>query len=212
MTAIGAFLKTFIYLISASLLYPVLLLLSVLCLYLIVCGGTFFAEWLERARLHKCPPQDLPDLLANGDPSAVVAHRVNRYIKTLLQVLRRNDGVEPAVENLLQQETLILRKSMDRLWLLVRVAPALGLLGTLIPMGTGLAALGQGDMTQLSADLVVAFTTTVAGLAVGTAAVVMYTIRRRWMEEDIKNMELATELLTLRAEKDKHALFQKTAN
>jgi hypothetical protein len=40
----------------------------------------------------------------------------------------------------------------------------------------------------------------------------MYTIRRRWMEEDIKNMELATELLTLRAEKDKHALFQKTAN
>jgi len=101
---------------------------------------------------------------------------------------------------------------MDRLWLLVRVAPALGLLGTLIPMGTGLAALGQGDMTQLSADLVVAFTTTVAGLAVGTAAIVMYTIRRRWMEEDIKNMELATELLTLRAEKDKHALFQKTAN
>ena len=212
MTAIGAFLKTFIYLISASLLYPVLLLLSVLCLYLIVCGGTFFAEWLERTRLHKCPPQDLPDLLANGDPSAVVAHRVNRYIKSLLQVLHRNDGVEAAVENLLQQETLILRKSMDRLWLLVRVAPALGLIGTLIPMGTGLAALGQGDMTQLSADLVVAFTTTVAGLAVGTAAVVMYTIRRRWMEEDIKNMELATELLTLRIERDKHALFEKTAN
>ena len=212
MTAIGAFLKTFIYLISASLLYPVLLLLSVLCLYLIVCGGTFFAEWLERARLHKCSPQDLPDLLANGDPSAAVAYRVNRYIKTLLQVLHRNDGVEAAVENLLQQETLILRKSMDRLWLLVRVAPALGLLGTLIPMGTGLAALGQGDMTQLSADLVVAFTTTVAGLAVGTAAVVMYTIRRRWMEEDIKNMELATELLTLRIERDKHALFEKTAN
>jgi biopolymer transport protein ExbB/TolQ len=212
MTAIGAFLKTFIYLISASLLYPVLLLLSVLCLYIIVCGGTFFAEWLERARLHKCPPQDLPDLLANGDPSAVVAHRVNRYIKTLLQVLRRNDGVEPAVENLLQQETLMLWKSMDRLWLLVRVAPALGLLGTLIPMGTGLAALGQGDMTQLSADLVVAFTTTVAGLAVGTAAVVMYTVRRRWIEEDVKNMELATELLTLRTERDKHALFEKTAD
>ncbi|MDY6909790.1 MAG: MotA/TolQ/ExbB proton channel family protein [Thermodesulfobacteriota bacterium] len=212
MTAIGAFLKTFIYLISASLLYPVLLFLSVLCLYLIVCGGTFFAEWLERARLHKCPPQDLPDLLVSGDPSAAVAHRVNRYIKTLLRVLRRNDGVDAAVENLLQQETLMLWKSMDRLWLLVRVAPALGLLGTLIPMGTGLAALGQGDMTQLSADLVVAFTTTVAGLAVGTAAVVMYTVRRRWIEEDIKNMELATELLTSRAEKDKHALFQKTAN
>jgi len=40
----------------------------------------------------------------------------------------------------------------------------------------------------------------------------MYTVRRRWIEEDVKNMELATELLTLRTERDKHALFEKTAD
>ena len=84
---------------------------------------------------------------------------------------------------------------MDRLRILVRVAPSLGLIGTLIPMGTGLAALGQGDMTRLSADLVIAFTTTVAGLAVGTTAFFLYTVRRRWVEEDVKNMELATEMI-----------------
>lgn len=212
MTAIGAFLKTFIYLISASLLYPVLLLLVVCCLWIIVYAGTFFAEWLERVRLHKCPPQDLPNLLATGDPSAVVSHRVRQYIKTLSQVLRRNDGVEMAVENLLQQETLKLWKSMDPLRLLLRAGPSLGLIGTLIPMGTGLAALGQGDMTRLSADLVIAFTTTVVGLAVGTTAFFIYTARRRWIEEDIKNMELATELLTMQTEIDEHALFQEAAN
>jgi len=212
MTDIGAILKTFIYLISASLLYPVLLLLAALCLYIIVCSGTFFAQWLERIRLPKYPPQDLPRLFKTGDPSAVVSHRVKQYIKTLLEVRRRNDDVEAAVENLLQHETMILWKSMDRLRILVRTAPALGLIGTLIPMGTGLAALGQGDMTRLSADLVIAFTTTVTGLAVGTASFFIYTVRRRWIEEDIKNMELATELLTLQTEKDEHALFQKTSN
>ena len=77
----------------------------------------------------------------------------------------------------------------------MRTGPSLGLLGTLIPMGTGLASLGQGDLTKLSSDLVIAFTTTVVGMAVGTLAFCFYTIRRRWLEEDIKNMEMATELL-----------------
>jgi biopolymer transport protein ExbB/TolQ len=62
-------------------------------------------------------------------------------------------------------------------------------------MGTGLGALSQGDMTKLSTDLVIAFTTTVVGLAVGITSYFFYTIKRRWIEEDIKNIELATEIL-----------------
>jgi biopolymer transport protein ExbB/TolQ len=50
-------------------------------------------------------------------------------------------------------------------------------------------------MTKLSTDLVIAFTTTVVGLAVGITAYFFYTIKRRWIEEDIKNIELATEIL-----------------
>ena len=212
MTDIGALLKTFIYLISASLLYPVLFLLVMLTLFVIVASGTFFAEWLERVRLKKCPPQDLPEALQHGDPQGMVSHRVIRYIRTLREVAGRPAGVETAVENLLQETTLTLWKSMDRLRILVRVAPSLGLIGTLIPMGTGLAALGQGDMTRLSADLVIAFTTTVTGLAVGTAAFFFYTVRRRWVEEDIKNMELATELLASHLERTIHAVHDATPN
>ena len=63
---IGALLQTFIYLVSSSLLYPVLLALSLLVLVIIVQAGGFFAEWLERARLKPCPSQDLPRLLQTG--------------------------------------------------------------------------------------------------------------------------------------------------
>lgn len=192
---IGALLQTFIYLVSSSLLYPVLLALSLLVLVIIVQAGGFFAEWLERARLTPCPSQDLPRLLQTGQAQGMISHRVNHYLQILTQIRSQPGNHGIAVENLLQSTTLELWKSMDRLRILVRTGPSLGLLGTLIPMGTGLASLGQGDMTKLSSDLVIAFTTTVVGMAAGTIAFCFYTLRRRWLEEDIKNMELATELL-----------------
>lgn len=212
MMDIGALLKAFIYLISSSLLYPVLLLLVALTFLIIVYAGSFFAEWLERLRLEKCPPQDLPAVLGTDASSTMVPHRVNQYITSLHQTIRREKDCEAAVENLLQESTLKLWKSMDRLRILVRAAPSLGLIGTLIPMGTGLAALGQGDMSKLSTDLVIAFTTTVTGLAIGTAAFFFYTVRRRWIEEDIKNMELATEMAASKMERVDHAILSKTAN
>lgn len=212
MMDIGALLKAFIYLISSSLLYPVLLLLVILTFLIIVYAGSFFAEWLELLRLEKCPPQQLPTILKTGESSNMVSHRVNKYIQSLRQTLQREDAGEAAVENLLQETTLRLWKSMDRLRILVRAAPSLGLIGTLIPMGTGLASLGQGDMTKLTTDLVIAFTTTVVGLAIGTTAFFFYTVRRRWIEEDIKNMELVTEMAVSDMERAEHAIFSKAAN
>lgn len=191
----GALLQTFIYLVSSSLLFPVLLALSLLVVVTIVMAGGFFAEWLERLRLRPCPSQDLPQLLQTNQAESIVSHRVKHYMTTLDGIRSRPGDHRIAVENLLQSTTLKLWKSMDRLRILVRTGPSLGLLGTLIPLGTGLASLGQGDLSKLSSDLVIAFTTTVVGMAAGTAAFCFYTVRRRWLEEDIKNMELATELL-----------------
>ena len=208
----GALLKTFIYLISSSLLYPVLLLLVILTFLIIVQAGSFLAEWLERLRLEKCPSQDLPAVLKESTSSPMVSHRVNQYIKMLRQTTKKEEESNAAVENLLQETTLALFKSMDRLRILVRTAPSLGLIGTLIPMGTGLAALGQGDMTKLSTDLVIAFTTTVTGLAIGTAAFFFYTVRRRWIEEDIKNMELATEMAVTDIKRSDGAVLSKTTH
>jgi len=62
-------------------------------------------------------------------------------------------------------------------------------------MGTGLASLGQGDLTRFTGDLVIAFTTTVVGLALGIVSYFFFTVQRRWVEEDVKNMELAAETL-----------------
>lgn len=203
---IGALLKSFIYLIASSLLYPVLFLLVVLILWILVYAGSFFAEWLERIRLAKCSPEELPRIVRNPDNRRVFPQRVHEYLGILRRLLDNGGkSTEVQIENLLQEKTLNLWRSLDRIRMIIRIGPSLGLIGTLIPMGTGLAALGQGDMTKLSSDLVIAFTTTVVGLAVGITAYFFYTTKRRWVENDIKNMELATEILAGDFSKEKES-------
>lgn len=193
---IAALLKSFIYLIATSLLYPVLFFLVVLTLWILIYSGAFFAEWLQRSRLSSCRPEEIPRVIQKLKDQRIFSHRVTYYIDNLRHILSQKcEASDVVIENILREKTLAFWKSTDRLKMIIRIGPALGLLGTLIPMGTGLAALGQGDLTKLSTDLVVAFTTTVVGLAIGSTAYIYYTVKRRWIEEDIKNIHLATELL-----------------
>jgi len=192
---IGALLKSFIYIVSASLLYPVLFLLVILTLGMLVYAGSFFAEWIERSRNQKKTAEELIRSLSKGQLEDSVSYCVRKYTKSLQGRLSKNPpNVELEIENVLQEEIIRLEQSLDRIRMIIRIGPALGLIATLIPMGTGLAALGQGDMTRLSADLVIAFTTTVVGIAIGITAYFFYTIKRRWVEKDIKDMRLVTEL------------------
>ncbi len=57
-----------------------------------------------------------------------------------------------------------LEKRLSYTDIITRIGPTLGLMGTLIPMGPGLAALGSGDIVTLSNAIIVAFDTTVVGI------------------------------------------------
>ncbi|PTN35577.1 MotA/TolQ/ExbB proton channel family protein [Desulfonatronum sp. SC1] len=187
---IVALLASFIYLVSSSLLLPVLLLLSLITVWLLTYSGQFFGLWLARRRL-STPANAIESLTAlhfNGFSAPV------RAFGQAFDQVRQTPGAEIAVLNLLRDTEHGMWRSLDRLKMLIRIGPGLGLMGTLIPLGTGLAALGQGDLTRLSGDLVIAFTTTVVGMALGLLSYFFFTIQRRWVEEDVKNMELLCEV------------------
>ncbi len=63
-----------------------------------------------------------------------------------------------------------MQRRLDRTRILVRAGPAIGLMGTLIPLAPGLAALGPGDVALLANDLATPSRATVVGLLVGTVA------------------------------------------
>lgn len=189
---IMALLKSFIYLTASSLLLPVLVLLSGLTVWLLVYSGSFFGLWLARRRLKE--EADFIRTVQQSKTEIPCPEPVRLFVEKLA-ALKNHDLPEAAVLNLLRDSELALWKSLDRLKMLIRIGPGLGLIGTLIPMGTGLASLSQGDLTRLSGDLVIAFTTTVVGMALGLASYFFFTVQRRWVEEDVKNMELAAEVL-----------------
>jgi biopolymer transport protein ExbB/TolQ len=85
------------------------------------------------------------------------------------------------------------RASLTGPRLLVKVGPSLGLLGTLIPMGTALAALATGNLEAMAGQMIVAFTTTIIGLACGTAAYVILTVRQRWVTESVREQRFLAE-------------------
>lgn len=85
--------------------------------------------------------------------------------------------------------TALGRRRIDRADLLARGGPMLGLMGTLIPLGPGLTALGQGDVATLAAAVTVAFDTTVLGLAVGIVAFGLGRARRRMYDRWLDDLE-----------------------
>jgi biopolymer transport protein ExbB/TolQ len=102
-----------------------------------------------------------------------------------------NGGGADAIETALANYELQIQRRLDRTRILVRAGPAVGLMGTLIPLAPGLGALGQGDFSQLAGDLKIAFAATVVGILVGTAAFALTLIRTRVYTEDLAGLERA---------------------
>jgi biopolymer transport protein ExbB/TolQ len=194
--------QTTLYTISTALLVPVVALLILLCLWLFIYTGGFFGEWVKRKKMKLDRPLAeflekiqktgrLPDRVCAALPAHIVTYAAN-----LEKILKRSSCLkEEQIEDLNQKKELALLKGVDQVRLLVRVGPSLGLMGTLIPMGTGLAGLTQGNMAQLSSSLILAFTTTVVGIFLGISAHFFSVVREQWLLEDMRRINLITEAM-----------------
>ena len=60
-------------------------------------------------------------------------------------------------------------------------------------MGTSLASLATGNLEAMAGQMVVAFTTTIIGLATGTLAYVVAAARQGWVTESIREQRFLAE-------------------
>jgi biopolymer transport protein ExbB/TolQ len=133
-------------------------------------------------------------VLADRAPSAHSAETLRRIGQAV--ATDALDGVEHALDDF---EHLVERR-LDRTRMIVRAGPAIGLMGTLIPLAPGLRALGRGDIHLLADDLRIAFAATTVGLLAGTVAFTLTLARTRRWNEDLAAMECGTERLRAVAE------------
>lgn len=85
-------------------------------------------------------------------------------------------------------ELLILHR-LERLRVVSRTAPMLGLVATMIPLGPALLALGDGDLASVGQQLVVAFAAVILALITASITYWILTVRRRWLLGSLKQLE-----------------------
>lgn len=173
-------LETLIYRFTSLLLYPALALLVWFSLRIVwALGGAVCDAWafrssrLQRAgerlrALAMAPERPLAVRLRSVEDDAGQHPQVRRFAAELRAELGRGEGsIGARARHLASRAEAELVRDVDRVRVLVRIGPCLGLAATLIPLGPGLAALGNGDLERLSAQLIVAFSATVIGLGIG---------------------------------------------
>lgn len=197
-------LTSLIHIISESLLTPVVIILVIFVVLAILCIGGVINERISRKPIKSDEFEKLlRDISFSKSPSEIEEH-VNGsglfdWQKEILVKIAKNHDVgskarQALASELISGEETRLIKSTNKTDILVRLGPIFGLLGTLIPLGPGLAALGSGDITTLAQSLTIAFDTTVTGLAVGGIGYLISKFRKQWYESDLVEVETLAEV------------------
>lgn len=170
--------REFLHVVAGVLVWPVLITLLLLAALTLVALGAFAGEWWSR-RGKRRPWQQITGSaleLAAADKTSP-------------------DPLDMRLERILQESE---RRRWSALALLrqgVRVGPALGLMGTLIPMANALQGLAEGNLPSLASNMVTAFAATVIGLAISVTIYLITTIREQWIREDNQALAFHAEAL-----------------
>lgn len=186
-------LTAFIHEVSQVLLLPCLAGLCLLAIFSVLLWGDLLCEFFLDKRYRKRNGTQL--LLALHDLDAGARRQVvedsglssghKRCIQTLLDARELSqEEREILAGKLLADEEGRRRRTLALTELVIRLGPMLGLLGTLIPLGPGIVALGQGDTATLSSSMGLAFNTTIVGVAAACLAYLASLIRRHWYRAD----------------------------
>jgi len=187
--------------ISQSLLIPVMAVLAIFFIYALVNLGILLSEYYRRRKLNYDVKQLITQFLSvknhrNSDEliKIIKTGQLPLSHKEVLITLVESSNQSPEFREslalkMVEDEGIKSAKRLERTDIIAKISPAVGLMGTLIPLGPGLTALGEGDIQSLANHLLIAFDAAVLGMAAAAIAFTISKIRRRWYEEEISNLE-----------------------
>ena len=195
----GEFLTGSLDVISQSLTIPVLVILLIIVVISIITLGGIISEYTSRK---KVPVGTVRDLIYKINSAASVdelksiiesAEIPKPQKKVLTEIASSsaldNNSREALARKLVEYEEEKTDKTLQKTDIITRVGPTLGLMGTLIPMGPGLAALGAGDVNTLAESLTLAFNTTIVGIGSGALCYVIGKIRSGWYDRYLSDLD-----------------------
>jgi biopolymer transport protein ExbB/TolQ len=159
-------LESLLYEVSNFFLAPVLLLIVALFLYSIFQIGIFFTQVYIRNKYKETKEKGYP--IINFGKKNNITH---------------SDDME-----------IFAYKKLERISIITRVAPMLGLVATMIPMGPALKALSSGNIQGISDNLIVAFGAVIFALITASITFWITSVRKRWYATEIREYLESQEL------------------
>ena len=187
-----------LFALAQVLRFPVIVLLwvSVAAAVFMVggCAVEFLARRRERAGFDLKTWFDHGQVLGADDArQALLPAALGALLRDVEAERGKASFGDGGLEHLVLEREERARRTLNGSRLLVKVGPSLGLLGTLIPMGTALAALTAGNLEAMAGQMVVAFTTTIVGLSAGTIAFGVQVVRHAWVNETVREQRFLAE-------------------
>lgn len=150
-------LESMMYDIGQLFLLPVLALVALLFLYSFWALGDFLIQAALRAR----------NSPASGRGYSLIALARTRR-------LQDPEALDVAAHKLLEKPRIA-----------TRVAPMLGLVATMIPMGPALRSLSDGKIGNVGLSLTIAFSAVILALIAAAITFLIVGVRRRWLAEEM---------------------------
>lgn len=157
--------------VSALLMAPVILVIAVLFVYAFFAAGRFVSEYLIRRKNQLAYQRDIDTKTATNYRGFYVH---NYYVAN-----------PTASEDELEVFAL---KQLEVLRVVTRIAPMLGLIATMIPMGPALKALADGNIQGISENLIIAFAAVIWGLVISTLTFWPASVKKRWCAQELINI------------------------
>lgn len=185
--------------ISQSLTIPVLIILLIIVVLSLFLLGEVIAEYFKNRKVRVSEIYDLIFRISNASSIDNLQSVINNsnisdiQKKILIKITDTHQmkklSREAASRRLIEMEEERIDKTLNKTDVITRVGPTLGLMGTLIPMGPGLAALGAGDINTLATSLTLAFNTTIVGIGSGALCYVLGKIRKQWYDRYLADLD-----------------------
>ena len=165
-------LDTYLYDLSNLFLIPVQIGVVALFVYLVFSLGMFITLRVQR----RLAVEKVKSIASVADMAGLQGH-------SMLGLM--------AAQPKITREDLEIAAHKELAWLRIttRVAPMLGLVATMIPMGPALKSLANGNVQGISENLIIAFTAVIFALLAASITFWIASVKRDLLVEDIRFAE-----------------------
>ncbi len=175
--------------VAQNLMVPTMIVLVLLIVFALFCVGSIITEiFTERKHFKANVPRIINEIhdVDYKDVEKVVSRSalLNPQKQALLMIVRNmglsEDDLFALAKTQIAKVDDRYKRILSHTEQVTKIAPMMGLMCTLIPLGPGIVAMGQGEVTQLSMSLLIAFDGTVAGLVAAVVSLLVTAVRKRW--------------------------------